>query len=72
MADALEGELPRRPRKRRGMPFAQLRRAIRTAPPEGVFGPYSNSYYVDSPPKKARGARVDLEVRTGQAFVGEP
>lgn len=50
--------------------FSKMKRHILRAPLDGYPAPQSKSFLVEDPPAKARGARVDLEIITGIAFVG--
>lgn len=56
-------------RKLRADAFNQAHRYVRRAPPDGISAPVSKCFYAESPPKKAKGARVDLEVHVGRAFT---
>ena len=66
----LQNECEVKQLKLRTIAFSKMKRHIRRAPPEGYPAPQSKSFPVEDPPARARGARVDLEVITGFAFVG--
>lgn len=56
-------------RKLRAEAFSQAHKYVRRAPPNGISAPVSKCFYAQSPPKRAKNARVDLEVHVGRAFV---
>jgi hypothetical protein len=43
---------------------------ISNAPPEGFAPPHVKTCRAQNAPRSARGARVDLEIWAGRAFVG--
>lgn len=68
--DALKGQCTPSQRQLRGDAWAKAQRWISRAPSGGystVGG--SKSFYVEPSDRKYRGARVDLELKAGQAFT---
>lgn len=66
---ALQAKLPAEPRRLRAAAFTKAIEFVKRLPPDGIEGHIVKPFYVESPPSKARSARVDLEVNAGQAFV---
>ena len=57
--------------KLREKAFAQMATHIDRAPPGGYLPPHTCVCRAFNVPRKARGARVDLDVWAGQAFVDD-
>lgn len=66
---ALQAGLPAEPRRLRAAAITKAIEFVKRLPADGIRGHFAKSFYVESPPSKARSARVDLEVNAGQAFV---
>lgn len=70
--DTLRDNCQRREEKLRERVFKEMERHIKRAPVEGYPAPHKNELVVRNRPKSAKGARVDLVVHRGSAFITPP